>query len=430
LVTVALDAATGRQRWRREAPAVELETVHEWNTTATPTPCADAERLYVYFGSYGLIAYDLGGEERWRRPIPPPKSLYGSATSPILYRDLVIVVLDNDANLPGSKLSQSRIVAVHKGTGEVAWEAARPLVRSGWSTPAVWERPEGDELVVLGNGRLSGHDLSTGAERWFVTGFARETIAVPVFGNGLVYAASAMGGLANETLDPAPLWKAMLHFDANGDGRIGRDEITEHFTFPLRPEVPPGHPGFGLPLPADPQRRRERQSGIFASIDKDKDGIWTREEFAANLGPARFRPRLVAVRPGGQGDVSTTHVAWELTRSIPEIPSPLAHRDRLYMVRNGGILTLVDAVTGRVLYDERLGPEAGGQYSASPVAAGGHLFVVSNQGVASVVALGDTFRLVHQRALGESVHVTPVPDGDAIYFRTASGVRSYVRPRP
>jgi hypothetical protein len=278
-------------------------------------------------------------------------------------------------------------------------------------------------VVVLGHGRLAGYDPRTGVENWFVTGFARETIAVPLFGNGLVYAAAAMGGLADEKPDPAPLWKAMLHFDANGDGRIARDEITEHFTFPFRPEVPPGHAGFGLPLPSDPQRRRERQAGIFASMDKDKDGVWTREEFAANLGPRPFRPRLVAVRPGGQADITGSHLAWEVNRGVPEIPSPVLVGGRIYLVRNGGVLTVLEAATGRRLAEERLGERAGGQYSASPVVAAGHLYAASSDGVISVVALGDTVRVVHQVALGEAVQVTPAIAGTALFVRTASGLR-------
>jgi|SRR5688572_14835464 len=205
-------------------------------------------------------------------------------------------------------------------------------------------------------------------------------------------------------------------FDANGDGRIAKGEMTEHFTFPLRPEVPPSHPGFGIPVPSDPTARAERQRGIFVSIDKDRDGFWTHEEFVANLGPRPFKPWLAALRPGGLGDATDSHIAWELKRGIPEIPSPIFYKDRLYLVRNGGVLAAVDPSDGRTIFEERLG--ASGQYSASPIIANDYLYLLSNKGIVSVVNTGDQFRLAHQHDLGEPAFVTPAVDTNSLYIRT------------
>jgi outer membrane protein assembly factor BamB len=425
LVTLAFDTQSGRLLWRRVAPEVPIEPTHDFNTPATPTPVSDDQHLYVYFGSYGLICYDLNGRELWTKPIPTPKNLYGSASSPILHRDLLILVLDDDANLPDSKLSRSRLVAFHKNSGELAWETPRPLHRSGWSTPVIWPHQNAkdhtEDLVVLGSGRLTAYDPVTGAEKWFVTGFARETTVVPVIGREHIYASSAMGGIAEENPDLEPLWKAMLYFDANQDQKISTNEITEHFTFPLRPEVPPTHPGFGVPVPSDPQKRAERQRSIFNNIDKDRDGLWTREEFIANLGPRPFKPWLAAIRAPESnitGDITDTHIAWELRRSIPELPSPIEYRDRLYLVRNGGILTCVHATTGKIIYDERL--NAPGQYSASPVIAADHLYLVSNNGLLTVTKTGDTFQLISQHDLADRAFVTPALDHNTIYLRTKS----------
>lgn len=423
LVTECYDGATGKRLWRREAPEASIEKVHEFNSPATPTPCADDESVYVYFGSSGLICYDFNGGVRWQKSLPTPNNLYGTASSPILHEDLLILVLDDDGNLEGSRLSKSRMVAFKKATGEVAWETARPLHRSGWSTPAIWYKEGGNELVVLGSGRLCGYDPLTGTEKWFVRGFARETAVVPVFENGYVFASSAMGGIADEAPDYEPLWKAMLHFDANKDSRISTNEITEHFTFPLRPEVPVSHPGFGVPVPSDPVRRAERQRSIFNAVDKDRDGVWTHEEFLHNLGPRPFKPWLVAVRPGGTGDVTDTHVAWELRRSIPELPSAIVHHDILYMVRNGGILTAVDAASGKLIYDERI--NAPGQYSASPVIANGHVYLASNKGMISVVKVGSKFELADQHDLGESIFVTPAISGNTLYIRSDSHLHAF-----
>ena len=105
--------------------------------------------------------------------------------------------------------------------------------------------------------------------------------------------------------------------------------MTGHFTFPIRPELPPGHPGFGIPLPKDKRRRQERLDGMFRGIDRNRDGFWSREEFIANMRGGRGKPLLIAIRPGGQGDITDTHLKWELNRSIPEIPSTLLY-DNLF----------------------------------------------------------------------------------------------------
>jgi len=424
LVTFALDRVTGAIVWRREAPEVPVEKVHQTSSPAAPTPHADASRVYVYFGSFGLLCYDHDGNEQWSKPLPTPKSLYGMATSPVPHGETLILTLDSDENLDGSKLSRSKLIAVKKSTGATAWESARPFVRSGWSTPVIWDHGAGRELVVLGSGRVTGCNPETGEEIWHATGFSQETIAMPVTSPGLVYVSSAqLGGGADEKVDPQPFWQAVASFDASGDGRLQRDEMTGYFTFPLRPELAPGHPGYGIPLPGEPAARKERLDGMFGWVDKDKDGAWTREEFAETLAGRQGTPRLMAIRPGGTGDVTNSHVAWELHRNIPEIPSPVLCGDHLYLMRNGGLLAAVNAASGEVLYTERL--DAPGQYSASPVAANGHLYLVSNRGRITVVKTGDSFARIHQHDLDEPVFVTPAIDATTLYIRSESSLLAF-----
>jgi outer membrane protein assembly factor BamB len=424
LVTLAFDAASGKTAWRRPAPVVRLERVHKANSPAASTPYVDGERLYVYFGSYGLLCYDHDGRLQWERRIPSPKNMYGMATSPVGCGETLILVLDDDANLPDSKLRRSRLLAVSKATGDTVWETPRPFHRSGWSTPMIWDHDDGKDLVVMGSRRVCGYDPDTGAEKWFAGGFSRETIAVPVAGNGHVYASAAMlGGVADEQPDRQPFWDAVMRFDADGDGRLQRSEMTGHFTFPFRPELPPGHPGYGMPLPSDQVQRTKRLDDMFAWVDKDKDGFWTRDEFFATLSFRRAKPTLMAIRPGERGDVTDTHVTWQLHRNIPEIPSPLFYENRIYLVRNGGYLAAVDAADGTVLYRERL--DAPGHYSASPVAANGHVYVASSRGTVSVVEAGDVFRLTFRRDLGEPVFVTPAIDARTIYVRTETHLLAF-----
>ena len=137
LVTLALDKASGKILWQKKAPKVELEKVHKASHPAASSALVSGNRVFAYFGSYGLLCYDLDGEELWKKPMPTPKTLYGMSTSPIAHGDLIIMVLDNDANLPDSRLSQSKVVAFRQSDGEIAWEIPRPFHRSGWSTPMI-----------------------------------------------------------------------------------------------------------------------------------------------------------------------------------------------------------------------------------------------------------------------------------------------------
>lgn len=422
--TLAFDKKTGKEVWRKEGPKVPLERVHKANTPASPSVLVDDKGLYVYFGSYGLIAYDHQGERRWVKPIATPRSLYGTSTSPIAHGEHIILVVDNDENIEKSRLSKSKIYCFKKENGDIAWEAQRPFVRSGWSTPTIWRHKDGEELVVLGSGRVDSYDLKNGEEKWFTKGFSRETIAVPVQGNGQVYISSAqLGGVADDKIDPEPFWQAMLRFDANKNGAFDKAEITEHFSWVLRPELPLGHPGFGLPLPRDPENRKRRQEGIFRSIDKNKDGKWTKEEYIGHMSNRRGRPILMAISPGGKGDIKDTNVTWELNRSIPEVPSPIFYQDQIYLVRNGGILAAVETKKGKQLYRGRLGSTGG--YSASPVAANGHLYLLSDEGVISVVKAGKQFELVHKFQLSEPATVTPALDQNTIYVRGEKHLWAY-----
>jgi outer membrane protein assembly factor BamB len=289
-----------------------------------------------------------------------------------------------------------------------------------------WTHGEVTDLVVLGNGRVYGYDPATGEERWFVKGFSRETIAVPVAGVGQLFVSVAMqGGRGDVELDPEPFWKAALLFDKDGDKRIARTEISDQFTVPFRPELPLGHPGFGFPLPKDPAKRKARQSGLFSWRDTNRDGFWTEEEFKADMAVGRGQPNLAAIRPGGRGDVTGSHVNWNLRNGIPEIPSPIFHKDRLYLVRDGGLLSCVRTDSGKTVYRERLG--ASGHYNASPVIANDRLYLVSSRGVVTVVKTGDEFAVEHQTDLKVKVVATPAIDKDSLYIRTANSLMAFRR---
>ena len=162
----------------------------------------------------------------------------------------------------------------------------------------------------------------------------------------------------------------------------------------------------------------------FALLDADKNAELTAPEWAGLLAVIEKNTidhGLLAIRAGGRGDVTASQVVWRENRAIPEVPSPLVYENRVYYVRNGGIITCLDSATGRLVYRTRLG--APGAYFSSPIAAGRRLFVGSGDGALVVFAPGDELKVLARNAFGEPIFATPAvsPDG-ILYVRTPSAL--------
>ena len=128
---------------------------------------------------------------------------------------------------------------------------------------------------------------------------------------------------------------------------------------------------------------------------------------------------LLAIRPGGRGDITRSHVAWKVTRSLPYVASPLCHQGRVYTIKNGGLISCYDAKTGRALYqDERV--EAPGDYYASIIAAGDLVFLASLEGVVTVLRAGDKLEILSRNRFGEAIGATPACVEGKLYLRTAT----------
>lgn len=183
--------------------------------------------------------------------------------------------------------------------------------------------------------------------------------------------------------------------------------------------------------------------------DKNGDGWLSVEEFAA--GPAWFKAQdidgngrleksdwdaigslmkrgenvLLAIKPGGAGDVTETHVAWKFTKGLPYVPCPLYYQGRVYLVRDGGMMSSFDAKTGEPKYvQERLGTM--GSYYASPVAADGRIYLASLQGAVTVVrAGGDKPEVIHRADFGERIAGSPALVGNRLYLRTETSLFAF-----
>ena len=134
----------------------------------------------------------------------------------------------------------------------------------------------------------------------------------------------------------------------------------------------------------------------------------------------RAGPTL-AIRPGGTGDVTDTHVAWKTTRGSPFVPSPLVYGDYLYLVNDmSSIVTCLNAKTGETVWQERLGRPRREGISASPIVVGGKLFVTNDDGLTFVIRTGAAFELLHINDIGARTLASPALVDDTWYFRTST----------
>ena len=172
---------TGDVLWQR---SVELNVAefprHMKNSYASETPTTDGEYVYARFGDLGLFAFDMEGNEVWSVSIPfkRTRSDWGSASSPVLYEQQLIVLYDNE--------EESWIAALDKRTGEELWPTARMEV-SSWATPYIWQNEVRTEIVTSGRNRIRSYNLD-GTLLWEMDGqMSWASIATPLSGHGLVY---------------------------------------------------------------------------------------------------------------------------------------------------------------------------------------------------------------------------------------------------
>lgn len=396
LETCCLDRRTGKVLWRRSAWYEFIERVHKVNSPATPTPVTDGERVYVYLGSSGLISYDFDGNEVWSRVMRTPANMYGTATSLIMAGGYLIHQNDN--------AQQSYLEAIDPATGKTVWRTDRKDFKASWSTPMAWVNQGVEEVVLYGVWWLKGYDLRDGSERWSFPGLTDEPIVTPAHGNGLVYITS-YNMKTNPEVIGLPDWKDLVAaYDTDGDGELSLPEAKANKSILSRYDADGegDHPLWGF----------------HRFLDADRSGTVNETEWGkmiAYINSFEQVNALLAIKPA-HGENGETTVAWKYEKGVPEAPSMLLYNDRIYMVKNGGMITCLNAVTGECIYQERLG--AGGPYYASPVAADGKIFTASRRGDVTVFRAGDRFSVLGRNQLGERIMATPALVGDTVYIRT------------
>ncbi|MDX1502237.1 MAG: PQQ-binding-like beta-propeller repeat protein [Thermoanaerobaculia bacterium] len=321
----ALDLASGEVVWQAEpyrgAPRAQR---HVKASHANSTPATDGKTVVAIFGSQGLVAFDVGGRELWRRDLGvldpglygDPASQWGHSSSPVLWNGRVFVQVDRHAD--------SYLAAYDLTDGREIWRVARDE-KPIWATPTIRPTPGGAELIVVGGDFDRGYDPETGRELWR---FARDL----------------------EVKTTTPL--------------VAGDTIV--------------------------------LSGGY-----------------------RGRP-LYALAAGRRGDLGSTEggegLLWASEPGGPYTSTPVVVDGWVHFVRNTGILTVLSLATGETAYRERLE----GNFSASPVASDGKIYLAAEEGTVWTVAAGPEFELLGRSDMGEPCLASPAIAGGTLLLRCRS----------
>ena len=390
LDTLALDEKTGRLLWKRAVPVTRIEDYHQQTGgPAAPTPACDGQHVFVFFGSYGLVCYDLDGKQLWEHRMGPFQDEYGAGSSPIVVDDNLVLSQDHDVN--------SFLIAINRYTGQTVWKTARPAAVRSYSTPAVWTQNGRKQLLIAGALELASYDLATGEKLWWVNGLARIVIPIPVPSSEMIYMASwAPGADAAGRISLESWEQAIAKWDKNKDGKLAKAEVDDR-------EVLSRYYRMDL-----------NQNGQLDQAEWDRHS----EVFR------RAQNALLALKPnGGRGDLTQSALVWKYNRGVPYVATPMLQNGIVWMVKDGGIVTKLEAATGRVLQEERV-PGVGGYY-ASPVTGDAKVYFASESGTVSVVANQLEWKVISSHNFKEKIYATPVIDGDRIYVRTEKALYSF-----
>ena len=332
---IAFRRSDGKKLWQREVPCAVAETTHPQNPPCSASPVTDGTAVYAAFASAGVVAYDFQGKRLWHRDLGPVLHKWGNGSSPVLYKDLLIIF-----HGPGEP---ALLTALEKHTGKTVWKVDQTAINSpifgSWSTPVIVRVGGHDELImplpgerIGGDGEFRAYDPATGKELWRCKGLGNEVYAMPAV-------------------------------SAAGDMVVG---ISGH------------------------------------------------------NGP------LLAVRPGGRGDVTATHRLWRVGGKNPQrIGAGVLHEGRLYLADAPGFVECLDARTGKIVWKEPVG----GNLWGSMLLAGGRLYVTSLEGATFVLASGPKFRLLARNEIGEATYAAPAVARGELLLRTYHHLYCIAQPK-
>lgn len=375
LIVMCLDRVSGKVLWRRAVDPLHPTPIHKTNDVASPTPVSDGKNVYAFFGTLGLISFGPDGNERWRLPLGPFDTFYGIGSSPILHDGTLVMLCD--------QRSKAFLVAVDAATGRIRWRVERTTASlESYASPIVHQT----QVIVLGAKRIDAYSLASGEKQWWVTGLGAFPVGSPVI-SGNVAIFSTYG--SDET---GPGFDAFLKNDTNKDGRLTKAEMPDFEE--------------------------------FGAMDLNSDGFMDRAELEHMIKAGSGDYGLIAVQLGAKGDITKTGVVWRSKKNYPTLSTPIVYDGVFFMVKSGGIIGSYNPATGDVFKLGRT-KDAIEEHYASPVAADGKLYFVSEHGKLTVIKADKQWEILAVNDLAEDCQSTPAIAGRSIYVRTKSALYAF-----
>ncbi|MBN2088869.1 PQQ-binding-like beta-propeller repeat protein [candidate division KSB1 bacterium] len=410
LQIICINRKTGKVKWTQSIFPEKIEGYHPISNAAQTSPATDGARVYVYFGSYGILCYTSNGEFVWDYKIQVHPYRWGVTSSPVIHENKLILSRDIG--------NERYLMAFNKANGESLWKAELPDLKSpwttNWATPVVYK----NQIVLHRTKEIVGYNIENGERTWWfpcLSGGAGS----PIVQNDLIYIGTWQNYSEADQRANFPNYlnfkKLIKDFDSNNDGVIQQAELPDTLYAYIRPEIS------GMET-ADGTVKQ-----FFGAFDKNKDNCiqqtewestieWITSTFYQNAG-------LIALKPDGKGELSEKNIVWRELEKVPEVPSPLYYQNLVYMCKNGGILTCMDASKGTVVFRNRVG--AAGPYFASPIAANNYIYFPSGNGVITVIKAGPKLEIVAQSKVNEKIFATPAIAGNTIYVRTTTNLYAF-----
>jgi outer membrane protein assembly factor BamB len=369
-----------------------------------------------YAGASLPIEWSTTKNVAWKQPIPGR-----GWSSPIVQDGRVF--LTTALPVKGSKDQSLRALCLDADKGTLLWQT-EVFLQDGSKAPAIHSKNSHASPTPLTDGkRLFVHFGHQGTACLDLTGKVlwrnRELRYAPVHGNGgtpilvdsrLVFSVDGADKQFVVAIDPD-----------TGNVRWKTDRKSESYK----------RFSFGTPLVITVDGKKQIVStasdAVMAYDPKDGKEIWRAQYEGYSVIPRPVyghglvflssgydRPTLLAIRVAGRGDVTSSHIAWTVAKGAPHTPSPLLVGNELYMISDGGIASCLDARTGRVHWQERIG----GSFSASPLHADGKIYLQSEEGATTVIRVATTFERLAQSKLDERTFASYAAADGAIYLRT------------
>ena len=197
-VLICFDRRDGNKLWESVVLSAPLEGKHPLNSYASATPACDGERVFVSFlekPKIELVCYDLSGKELWRKSPGEFHSVHGFCSSPVVYRDLIILNCDQDAD--------AWIVAYDRKTGEERWRTDRPNKTRSYCTPLIAELAGKTQMVLSGSKSVASYDPDTGKQFWVMDGPTEQFVASLVYTQGVLFVTGGFPQLHILGVDPS-----------------------------------------------------------------------------------------------------------------------------------------------------------------------------------------------------------------------------------